>query len=165
MLEALLHYLREIDKDVKITVVESEATAARPRSFMDWFIATEGMQFTINIYGTGEQILLDVRNESFTEFHGVRSPIEESRIALAKAFNASKGALTGSYFTRLFLFYRQLILDFVESIQNSRPPSVTVEEALMTTTILEAAKTTIEQDKPIAITDLFAQSTEFTEIS
>jgi uncharacterized protein (DUF362 family) len=37
MLDALLHYLRDLDKDVKISVVESEATAARPHIFKDWF--------------------------------------------------------------------------------------------------------------------------------
>jgi uncharacterized protein (DUF362 family) len=37
MLDALLHYLRDLDRDGKITVVESEATAARPHIFKDWF--------------------------------------------------------------------------------------------------------------------------------
>jgi uncharacterized protein (DUF362 family) len=37
MLDALLHYLRDLDADGKITVVESEATAARPHIFKDWF--------------------------------------------------------------------------------------------------------------------------------
>jgi uncharacterized protein (DUF362 family) len=37
ILDALLHYLRERYPDVKIRVVESDATAARPDVFKDWF--------------------------------------------------------------------------------------------------------------------------------
>jgi hypothetical protein len=80
------------------------------------------MRFAINIHGTGEHILLDVRNDTFTEFHGGLSPIDDARRAAAQAFNVSKGVLTSGYFASPFANYKQLTLDFLDAIPNSRAP-------------------------------------------
>jgi predicted dehydrogenase len=132
---------------------------------VSWLTAIEGMRFTINIHGTGGHILLNVRNDTFTEFHGVLSPIDDVRRALAQAFNVSKGVLTGAYFTSPFANYKQLILDFLDAVRNSRAPSVTIEQAVMTIAVLEAAQRSILDKRPIAIRDLFASTGEFEEIT
>jgi len=131
---------------------------------LSWMTAIEGMRFTINIHGTGGHILLDVRNESYIEFHGVLTPIDDALKSLNRAVGTSKGALTGSYFTRPFKPYHDLILDFISAIQEHRKPAVSVEQAIMTTAVLEAAKKSIDEDRPIQIESLFKSVDEFDSI-
>ena len=130
-----------------------------------WMTGTEGMRFTVNVHGTGGHILLDVRNDSLTEYHGVLSPLEEASKTISKTFNVSKGILTGSYFTSPFSYYKQLIIDFIQCIQDRRRPEVSVEDALMTTAVLEAAQKSIEASKPVNVKSLFPQPGEYEEIS
>lgn len=131
---------------------------------MSWMTAIEGMRFTINIHGTGGHILLDVRNESYLEFHGVLTPIDDALKSVNRAISTSKGALTGGYFTRPFQPYHDLIVDFITAIQQKRKPAVSVEQAIMTTAVLEAAKKSIDEDRPIQIESLFKSLDEFNTI-
>jgi predicted dehydrogenase len=132
---------------------------------VSWMTGIEGQRFTINIHGTGGHILLDVRNDSLTEFHGVLSPIEEARKAVSKALNVSKGVLSGLYFTSPLTNYKKLILDFLNAIEVGGRPMVTVEQAIMTTAVLEAAQKSIGTGYPLSIRELFGQHTdEYEEI-
>jgi myo-inositol 2-dehydrogenase/D-chiro-inositol 1-dehydrogenase len=132
---------------------------------VSWLTGIEGMRFTVNVHGTGGHILLDVRNDSYTEFHGVLTPIDDVTKSVSKAIGMSKGALTGNYFTAPFLHYRDLILDFVDAIQKKTQPSVTIEQALMTTAVLDAAKESIDKNNPVNLKDLFQSPNEFDSIS
>jgi myo-inositol 2-dehydrogenase/D-chiro-inositol 1-dehydrogenase len=132
---------------------------------VSWMTGIEGMRFTVNLHGTAGHILLDVRNDSFTEFHGILTPIDDALKSLSRAARTSKGALTGSYFAAPFQHYRTLILDFVDSIEKNRKPAVTIEEALMTTAVLEAAKKSIDENKPVTLKDLFPSTNEYDNIS
>ena len=131
---------------------------------LSWMTAIEGMRFTVNIHGTGGHILLDVRNESYIEFHGVLTPIDDALKSLNRAVGTSKGALTGSYFTRPFQPYHDLILDFIASIQEHRKPAVSIEQAVMTTAVLEAAKKSIDENRSIQIESLFPSRDEFNSV-
>jgi predicted dehydrogenase len=125
-----------------------------------WLTGIEGIRFTINIHGTVGHILLDVRNDSLTEFHGVLTPQEDFLKSLGKATRTLRGAITGSYFTGALAYYGQLIADFVDAIQNNRRPAVTMEEGLMTIAALEAAQESIQNDRPVNIRDLFGPYTD-----
>jgi len=121
---------------------------------VSWLTGIEGMRFTVNVHGTGGHLLLDVRNDSLTEFHGVLTPIDDLSKSVSRAIATSKGALTGSYFTNPFAYYKQLILNFIDAVEKNRPPEVTVEQALMTTAVLEAAKKSIDEDIAVNIKSL-----------
>jgi predicted dehydrogenase len=140
---------------------ENKAIAVADTS---WLTGIEGVRFTINIHGTGGHILLDVRNDSLTEFHGVLTPIDDFLKSISKAAIMSRAVLTGSYFKGAMAYYRQLIVAFEDAIQNNARPAVTVEQALMTTAVLEAAKRSIEYNKPMKIGELFSSPSEFDEI-
>jgi predicted dehydrogenase len=132
---------------------------------VSWLTAIEGMRFTINIHGTGGHILLDVRNDSFTEFHGVLTPIDDLLKSLSRAVRTSKGALTGSFFNAPFVHYRELILDFIDAIETGREPAVTIEQALITTAVLEAAKKSMDENRPVTLKDMFPSAEEFDSIT
>jgi predicted dehydrogenase len=140
---------------------ENKAVAVADAS---WMTGIEGMRFTINLHGTAGHILLDVRSDSFTEFHGVLTPIDDTFKSLSRAMRMSKGAITGSYFAAPFLHYRTLILDFMDAIEKNRKPAVTVEQALLTTAVLEAAKMSIDENRSVELRSLLPAG-EFASIS
>lgn len=132
---------------------------------VSWLTAILGVRFTINIHGAGGHILFDVRNDNFTEFHGMQTPLDELNNSLKKVMKFAKGAITGSYFKGAAAFHRTLIMDFVDSIKKNTEPPVPVEQGVMVNAVLEAAKESIIQNKPIHIKNLFSSMKDYESLT
>lgn len=122
---------------------------------ISWLTCILGMKFTMNIHGSGGHILMDVRNNNFLEFHGMLTPLDEFNNAAKKLMGFIKVVANGSYFTASVNLHRALIVDFIQSIKSGTDPPVSIEQGLMVTAVLDAAKQSILKNKPIYIKDLF----------
>lgn len=111
-------------------------------------------KLTLDIYGTGGGVFLDVRNNVFSETHGFATPFDDTRYFLKKMLKVGRGVITGSYFSGANLYYKPLITEFVSSINGDGRIPVPVEQAVMTNAILEAAMRSIQQGSPVDIRDL-----------
>jgi len=116
---------------------------------VSWVTAMVG-KFTLDIHGTGGSIFLDVRNDVLSEIHGFPTPFDDVRYFLKKMWRVGTGVITGNYFKGVFLGYRPLILGFLRSINGEGQIPVPVEQAVMTTAVLEAAEESLRQKKPFS---------------
>jgi len=132
---------------------------------VSWLTAILGMKFSINIHGTGGHVLLDVRNDSFIEFHGMLTPLNELQNSFRKTVKFTKNVITGSYFKGAALFYKQLITSFINSIEKNTKPPVSIEQAVMTNAVLEAGQMSIEKGETVYIKELFRSPEEFENIT
>jgi predicted dehydrogenase len=126
---------------------------------ISWLTCILGMKFTMNIHGSGGHILMDIRNNNYLEFHGMLTPLDEFTNAAKKLMGFAKVVVNGSYFRASVNLHRALMVDFIESIKKGADPPVTIEQGLMVTAVLDAAKQSILQNKPVYIKDLFNSAT------
>jgi len=129
-----------------------------------WLNNILGMKFTIDIYGTGGNILLDVRNDSFLEFHGMLTPLDELGSASRKALKIARGILTGNFFRGANAFYKRLISDFIDSIQNDETSPIPVEQGVVINAVLEGVEKSLLEGRPIFIEELFPSKRELVSI-
>lgn len=115
---------------------------------------------TLDIHGTGGSIFLDVRNDVFSEVHGFPTPFDDVRYFLKKVWKVGTGVITGSYFKGPYLGFEPLILGFIRSIGGDEEIPIPVEQAVVTNVVLEAAKLSMCQGKPIYIEELLNERRE-----
>jgi len=138
----------------------------RSLAFADisWLNNILGMKFTVDIYGTGGSILLDVRNDSFLEFHGMLTPLDDVGYALRKTLKLAKGVVTGNYFKGANAFYKQLISEFIDSIEHDEVPPIPVEQGVLINSVLEGVEKSLLEGRPIYIEELFPYKQELRSI-
>lgn len=112
------------------------------------------LKFTLDIYGTGGNIFLDVRNDAISETRGFPTPLDDAGFLLRKTWKLGTGLIRGTYFRGANLGYKPLIVGFLSSINGRGEIPVPVEHALMTNTVLEAAEESIRQNKAIYLEEL-----------
>jgi predicted dehydrogenase len=108
----------------------------------------------LDIYGTGGNLVLDVRNNVTSENHGFATPIDDTRAYLKKMYKIGTGVLNGSFFTGSNEFYAPLFLDFMDAINGKKEIPVPVEQGILTSAVLEATERSIREKQPIKIKDL-----------
>ncbi len=120
---------------------------------ISWVTATM-LKFTLDIYGTGGNLFLDVRNDVFSETHGFPTPFDDVRFFLKKMCKVGKGVISGNYFKGANLYYKPLITGFVRSINGKGKIPVPVEQGVVTNVVLEAAQLSLLQDRAIYIKEI-----------
>jgi UDP-N-acetylglucosamine 3-dehydrogenase len=131
---------------------------------VSWLTATLGMRFTVNIHGSGGHILMDVRNNSFLEYHGLLTPLDEFTYSSKKLLSFIKVVLNGQYFKGAAAFHKLIVDDFLQSIQNSRESLVPVEQGVMVNAVLEAAMISIKTGKTVNLEETFQSKQIYEEI-
>jgi len=124
---------------------------------ISWVTGTMS-KIALDIYGTGGNVFLDVRNNVFFETHGFPTPFDDIRYFLKKMLKVGMAVITGSYFSGANLYYKNLITEFVSSINGDGRIPVPVEQAVMTNATLEAAMRSIQQGSPANIRDLLREA-------
>ena len=120
---------------------------------ISWMTASV-MKFTLDIHGTAGNIFLDIRNDSYSEVHGFSTPFDDIRYFFNKMWRIGTGVISGSYFHGANAYYKPMIYDFLNAIRGIGKIPVTVDQAVMTNTVLEAAQLSILEKKPVAYSDL-----------
>jgi len=118
------------------------------------WITGVAFKFALDIYGTGGNLFLDVRNDIFYEVRGFPVPFDDIRLFFRKMWRVGTGVLTGRYFGGAHLYYYPLITDFMSSITGDGKIPVPAEQGMMTTAVLEATIKSINEDRPIYLGDL-----------
>ena len=113
------------------------------------------LKFTLDIHGTAGNILLDIRNDSFSEVHGFSTPFDDIRYFFSKMWRIGTGVLSDSYFNGANAYYKRMINDFINAIRGNGEIPVTVDQAVMTNAVLEAAELSIRENRPVGYSELF----------
>ena len=129
---------------------------------ISWVTGTTS-KLALDIYGTGGNAFIDVRNDVFSETRGFVTPFDDIRFFLRKMWRVGTGVITGNYFKGANLYYKPLILDFIHAINGDGKIPVPVEQAVMTNAVLEAAMRSIQKDNPVYIRDLLENVQQSTE--
>ena len=120
---------------------------------ISWMTASV-MKFTLDIHGTAGNIFLDIRNDSYSEVHGFSTPFDDIRYFFNKMWRIGTDVLSGSYFNGANAYYKPMIHDFINAIKGNCEIPVTVDQAVMTNTVLEAAKLSILENRPVGYSEL-----------
>ena len=67
------------------------------------------------------------------------------------------GVLSGSYFHGANTYYKPMIYDFMNAINGNGEIPVPVAQAVMTNTVLEAAKLSISRNEPVRYSELIGE--------
>lgn len=116
-----------------------------------WLTATLGARFTMNLHGSGGHLLMDIRNDSLVEFHGMLTPLDELNHSVKKMAKVAKGIANGSYFKVSRALHVALMKDFLDSIEKDTDPPASAEHGLAVIAVLDAAKESIIHGKPITL--------------
>jgi len=120
---------------------------------ISWMTASV-LKFTLDIHGTAGNIYLDIRNDSFSEVHGFSTPFDDIRYFSRKMWRIGTGVLSGSYFNGANAYYKPIICDFMNAINGNGDIPVPVDQAVMTNAVLEAAKLSIIENRPVSFSEL-----------
>lgn len=121
---------------------------------ISWVTGTS--RFTVDVHGTGGHISIDVRNNSFLEFHGFFTPLDDTKAFLRRVLGITRDVLTGKYFQGAFAYYPRLMQEFIGSIHGIRRAPSPVEQGLMVTAVLDGAHQSLcHGGTPVCIRDLF----------
>lgn len=120
---------------------------------ISWMTASV-LKFTLDIHGTAGNILLDIRNDSYSEVHGFSTPFDDIRYFIRKMWRIGTSVISGSYFHGANAYYKPMIYDFINAIRGKGEIPVTVNQAVMTNTVLEAAKLSILENRPVGYSEL-----------
>lgn len=116
---------------------------------ISWITGTNVLK--IEIHGTGGHIMLDVKNNWFSEFHGTFTPMDDLREFKERIKSTVKGVLNRSFFKGPLSLYQPFLNDFVRSLKEGTPPPVTVKEGLTVDAVLEAAKISIKEKRVVEL--------------
>jgi len=103
---------------------------------LSWVTGTHEM--TVKLLGTAGTISLDLRNDQIVETHGFTTPLEDFRNSMSKVARVTWSALRGEYFKGALIYHRQIIADFVKSLETGSKPPITGEEARVVIATIEA---------------------------
>ncbi|MFC1947592.1 Gfo/Idh/MocA family protein [Chloroflexota bacterium] len=123
---------------------------------ISWMTASV-LKFILDIHGTAGNILLDIRNDSFSEVHGFSTPVDDIRYFFSKMWRIGTCVLSGSYFKGANAYYEPMIYDFMNAIRGNGEIPVTVDQAVMTNAVLEAAKLSILENRPVDYAELLGE--------
>lgn len=110
--------------------------------------------FDLYINGTGGSISLDLRFDYFIKYHDFMDPIKEGKNLYRKISKTTRKVISGEIFYGSLIYYKNIIQDFVNSIEKGAKIPVTGEEALKVISILEAAKNSIRKNSVVYINEL-----------
>ncbi|HEY95399.1 MAG TPA: Gfo/Idh/MocA family oxidoreductase [Dehalococcoidia bacterium] len=123
---------------------------------ISWMTASV-LKFILDVHGTAGNILLDIRNDSYSEVHGFSTPFNDIRYFFSKMWRIGNGVLSGSYFNGANIYYKPLILDFINAVKGNGEIPITVDHAVMTNAVLEAAKLSILENRPVSYSKLVGE--------
>ena len=123
---------------------------------ISWMTASV-LKFTLDIHGTAGNIFLDIRNDSYSEVHGFQTPFDDIRYFFNKMWRIGTDILSGSYFSGANVYYKPMIHDFINAIRGHGEIPVTVDQAVMTNVVLEAARLSILENRPVAYSELVGE--------
>jgi len=130
-------------------IIMEYASGATATAIISW--VTECFTFTVDVYGTGGNIALDVRNAHYYEMHGVQTPLDDIRKAAGKTMRVAKDVLNKNYFKGSLLYFKPLIKDFITSIKENTEEPVPVRHGVMVTAVLCGAMESLKTKKHIEL--------------
>ncbi|WP_338834795.1 Inositol 2-dehydrogenase/D-chiro-inositol 3-dehydrogenase [Moorella humiferrea] len=126
---------------------------ATATAIISW--VTESFTFTVDVYGTGGNITLDVRNAHYYEMHGAQTPLDDIRRVIGKTLRVTKDILNKNYFKGAMLYYKPLIRDFIKSIKENREEPVPIRHGVMVTAVLDGAFRSLRKRQAIYLDNIF----------
>ncbi|MEM2868493.1 MAG: Gfo/Idh/MocA family oxidoreductase, partial [Candidatus Bathyarchaeia archaeon] len=91
---------------------------------------------SMNINGTAGNINLDLRFNNFVIYHDFLDPLNEFKNSFKKLFSSIKASLSGELFIGALSFYKNLIGDFINAIENNGKSPISGDEVLQTVVVL-----------------------------
>jgi len=93
--------------------------------------------FTVDVYGTGGRIHVDVTADYLEEVHGFATPISDLRNSWRRIVHIMKEAAFGQLLVGGIAYYDRLYSDFIRYLNNSGPAPVSPIDSLRSVGIME----------------------------
>ena len=103
------------------------------------------------IQGTGGILHCDVRNNHVQEIHQYSTPLDDLSDMIKKIKRIARDALKGDYFVGPKKFHKEIIKNFIVSIENNTKSPVTGEEGRKIAIVIESALKSIRNGEPVLI--------------
>jgi predicted dehydrogenase len=106
---------------------------------------------SMDVYGTGGRLHINVGTDTLEEAHGIADPISELTGSWGRAFHTLKEAAFGRLLVGGIAYYDQVYADFIGYIEGSAPAPVSVIDSLRAVQIMDYARLSILQDKAVIV--------------
>jgi predicted dehydrogenase len=114
--------------------------------------------FDVQIYGTGGRLSLDLRRDFFEESRSGETPISRTRTYIRRMLNIARGVMAGNILTKPFLIYKSIFEEFLTSVREHGEPPMTLDQGVWVNIVLEAAKLSIREGRPVSAEDILSQA-------
>ena len=101
------------------------------------------VESSLKVQGTAGMLNLDIRNDNLQEIHGYLTPLEDLKNNAQKSFRTMRRALNKTYFRGFLLYHKQIIEDYISSINDKRGPPVPGEEGRKAVEVMDSIKQSI----------------------
>ncbi|RLE03298.1 MAG: hypothetical protein DRI99_05070 [Candidatus Aminicenantes bacterium] len=108
-------------------------------------------EIALYIQGTGGLLRCDVRNNHVQEIHQYNTPLDDLSSIIRKMRGIVRDVMTGDYFVGPKKFHKEIIRNFIVSIENNTKSPVTGEEGRKTAVVIESALKSIRNREPVFI--------------
>jgi predicted dehydrogenase len=119
---------------------------------LSWFCGSRVL--SMDVYGTGGRLHVNVGTDSLEEVHGIADPISELTGSWRRAFHTLRGAAFGRLLIGGIAYYDQVYADFIRYIEGSAPAPVSASDSLRAVQIMDYARMSVSQDKAIIVPPL-----------
>jgi len=120
-----------------------------PVALLDTSWTTNAPRFEIDVFGSGGFLSLHPMKDYVWEGHGTVQPLDETRSYIGKMTTILKGVIAGDLSVKQMIAYQALFHQFLSSIETGEEPPVSIEQAVRTEVVLEAAKQSIRSAQPV----------------
>ena len=109
---------------------------------------------SMDVFGTGGRLRMDINMDSFDEVHGIADPISQLTGSWRRAFHSLKEAAFGRLLIGGTAYYDQVYRDFIRYVEGSAPAPVSISDSLRAVQIMDYARLSISQDRAVIVPPL-----------
>jgi len=119
---------------------------------ISWLAGTT--KFELSIMGSGGEIILNVNLNQMIEHHGTITPYHQIKDFINLTKRNLKNIFDGTIFKGSYVYHATLLQDFIESINQNKPPPITLTESLRNVAVSEGAKISLKESRVITLNEL-----------
>jgi len=116
---------------------------------LSWFSGSR--IFSIDIYGTGGRLRIDMTSDSLEEVHGLSSPISDLRGSWGRALHTIKEATFGKLLMGGLAYYDQVYDDFVKYLADLGSSLVSLLDSIRAVQIMDYSRRSVQQREALTI--------------
>ncbi len=110
--------------------------------------------FSVDVYGTGGRLHVDVTSDWFEEIHGFVSPLTDLKNSSVRSFHTIREAALGRLLVGGVAYYDRVYQDFINYLRGVGPSPVSLIDSIRAVQIMDYSRKSASEKKALVVPDL-----------